>query len=254
MGKDTKIEWCQHTLNLWWGCQKVHAGCDNCYAERFSNRWGKVIWGGPNRLQTQTAFKFLTQIEKLASAEPDIIQTVFVGSMMDIFEKDLPLVDTSGEFKSTGQIRAEFFNRVDQSPKNVVFLLLTKRPSNINKIIPEHWKSNPPSNVWFGISASDQSTLDNLLVKLAIVKGNKFLSLEPQIDSVVLPINSNEYLHWVIQGGESGPNKRPFATEWATELRYQCENQSIPYFFKQIDKVQQPAPEILIRQFPNFRQ
>ena len=45
MGKDTKIEWCDHTINLWWGCTKVHTGCDNCYAENTARRWGNDVWG-----------------------------------------------------------------------------------------------------------------------------------------------------------------------------------------------------------------
>lgn len=48
MGKDTKIQWCDHTLNFWWGCQKVDASCQNCYAESLSKRFGKNdIWGPP---------------------------------------------------------------------------------------------------------------------------------------------------------------------------------------------------------------
>ena len=45
--ENSKIEWCDHTINLWTGCTKVHAGCDHCYAETLSRRWGKDVWG-PN--------------------------------------------------------------------------------------------------------------------------------------------------------------------------------------------------------------
>ena len=34
MGKNSKIEWCDNTLNPWIGCQKVSPGCDHCYAEK----------------------------------------------------------------------------------------------------------------------------------------------------------------------------------------------------------------------------
>lgn len=43
--KGTKIEWCDHTVNLWHGCTKVSPGCANCYAEEMSRRFGKDIWG-----------------------------------------------------------------------------------------------------------------------------------------------------------------------------------------------------------------
>lgn len=45
MARNTNIEWCDHTVNLWWGCSKVHTGCKNCYAEALSNRWKENVWG-----------------------------------------------------------------------------------------------------------------------------------------------------------------------------------------------------------------
>ncbi|MCH8325939.1 MAG: DUF5131 family protein [Bacteroidetes bacterium] len=47
--ENTKISWCDHTVNLWWGCAKVHTGCKNCYAKTLSNRWGNDIWGEKNK-------------------------------------------------------------------------------------------------------------------------------------------------------------------------------------------------------------
>lgn len=45
MAKNTNIEWTDHTANLWHGCTKVHEGCNNCYAEALSKRYGHDIWG-----------------------------------------------------------------------------------------------------------------------------------------------------------------------------------------------------------------
>jgi len=45
MAKNSLIEWCNHTANLWWGCTQVHSGCDNCYANTLAHRWGFDIWG-----------------------------------------------------------------------------------------------------------------------------------------------------------------------------------------------------------------
>jgi protein gp37 len=39
--QDSKIEWTDHTANLWWGCEEVHSGCDNCYARVFAKSKGK---------------------------------------------------------------------------------------------------------------------------------------------------------------------------------------------------------------------
>lgn len=214
MGLNTKIEWCNHTHNLWWGCTKVHRGCDNCYAELWADRWGKNIWGNANRRELKK--NHLTGLEKLQrkAFEQGAKHTVFVGSMMDIFEKSRLMVDHKGEdyFVETGAIREQFFNNISSGMyPNLIFLLLTKRPSNINKCIPELWRiKGAPDNVWFGTSPVDQSTFDNLVPMLLRVNGKRFLSIEPQLSRInIRTQNVFNNIHWIIQGGESGPKRRP---------------------------------------------
>ena len=97
MGENTKIEWCDHTVNLWHGCAKVHTGCKNCYAETQAKRWGFDIWGeNKDRKEIKSAFKDLEKYEKQAK-ETGKKAVVFIGSMMDIFEGSKPLVNTKGE-------------------------------------------------------------------------------------------------------------------------------------------------------------
>ena len=47
MGENTKIEWADDSINIWWGCQRHGTGCKNCYAEslasRFHPKW--KLWG-----------------------------------------------------------------------------------------------------------------------------------------------------------------------------------------------------------------
>lgn len=259
--KDSKIEWTHHTANLWWGCSKVHAGCDNCYAESLSRRYGNDIWGkNKPRKATKSVWGdfFKWQAEAQHAGE---MYRVFVGSMMDIFEKPMTAIDSKGElmFVNTGDLRDKFFNEIVPNCPNLIFLLLTKRPSNINKYIPESWKENAPENVMFGTSVSEPANL-NLITQLFEVKGARFVSVEPQIAEIDLstPITNRAWMsyldmvHWVIQGGESGHGKRPFNLDWARKMRDDCAFADIPYFFKQIDKMQ-PIPEDLqVRQFPDY--
>ena len=58
-------------------------------------------------------------------------------------------------------------------------------------------------------------------------------------------------IHWVIQGGESGPGRRPFDTDWGRNLKAECQATNTPYFFKQIDKVQKIPADLLVREFPD---
>lgn len=251
--KDSKIEWCDDTVNLWWGCTEVHEGCDNCYARVLSNRWGKELWGdiAPRELKPK-AFNLLSNLQAKAKAD-GAIRRVFIGSMMDIFEKEHLLHDSKGEpIKgiSTNGVRQKLFQNIsDGLYPNLVFLLLTKRPSNINKYIPAEWLINPPANVMYGATAVNQQTFNDVMRAFAKVKGKKFLSVEPQLERIVLPDGFNG-VDWIIQGGESGHHKRPFDIDWAYAMSVQCGLFKVPYFFKQIDKIQPIPDDLLIRQFP----
>jgi len=262
---NSKIEWTNHTANLWWGCTKVHAGCDNCYATALSKRYGHDVWGSDKpRRQIKNVWKMLERYQKVAESLGEI-HRVFVGSMMDVFEKPMPLVDHEGkpcniseaEYSNTGQLRDKFFNEVVPNSPNLMFLLLTKRPSNINKYIPKEWKKNPPKNVMFGTSPVNQLTANKLIAQLSEVNGYKFLSVEPQLEPIDLKIKGNngklliESIDWIIQGGESGARKRPFNIEWGRSLRDDCHQFAVPYFFKQIDKVQVIPNDLMVREFFN---
>ncbi len=265
MAENTKIEWADHTLNLWHGCQKVHAGCDHCYAETLNKRWGHNNWGPhTSRRIIISAFSDLARFQKLAQGA-NTLHTVFVGSMMDIFEKPMPLTyadgkpcrTLEGDFVSTQKLRNDLFANIsDGLYPNLIFLFLTKRPSNILKYIPGSWKSDPPENVMYGTSVVDQKTTDDLIPYLLEVPGRHFLSCEPLLG----PIDLTAYLwtpgwvpsyndpdnlgchplvelsgdiDWVIVGGESGHGARPMHPDWARGLRERCAAAGVPFFFKQ---------------------
>ena len=253
MAKNSSIEWTKHTANLWHGCTKVHEGCDNCYAAALSKRWGNDVWGNDKpRKQIMSVWIELLKYQKEADATGEM-HRVFVGSMMDIFEKPMPLIDHNGNAldHTTGDLRIQFFNNVsDGLYPNLMFLLLTKRPSNINKYIPAGWKENAPANVMFGTSPVNQATSNNLISHLLEVNGKRFLSVEPQLDVITLmPWLQNNSIDWIIQGGESGHHKRPFNTDWARKLKAECHATNTPYFFKQIDKIQPIPADLMVREF-----
>jgi protein gp37 len=254
MATETKIEWCEHTDNLWHGCTKVHAGCDHCYAETLTRRWKRDIWGNDKpRMEIKSVWNDLKKQQEAAAAAGEM-HRVFVGSMMDIFEKPKPLVDSKGEISVTvdsGQLRNQLFWQIEvEKYPNLIFLFLTKRPSNINKYIPESWKTDPPGNVMFGTSPCDQKTAETLIPQLLEVKGRKFLSCEPLLGPIDLfkikmfgfqglmdyiknGPKANPLIDWVIVGGESGHHARPMHPDWVRSLRDQCNTAGVSFFFKQ---------------------
>jgi protein gp37 len=250
---NSKIEWCHHTLNLWWGCTEVHEGCDQCYAKKLAHRWGYDVWGRDNhRRFIKSAFDMLDKLQKQAASKNEI-HRVFIGSMMDIFEKPMPLFDekTKEIIGDTGEVRQSLFDKISVNAyPNLMFLFLTKRPSNVNKYIPESWKINPPVNVMFGTSVVNQATANTLIPQLLRVNGLRFLSVEPQLEdlSLIEWLPSGD-LHWIIQGGESGTGRRPFDIDWGRKLKIECAFYNVPYFFKQVDKIIPIPEDLMVREF-----
>jgi len=271
--ENSKIEWTDHTANLWWGCQKVHTGCKNCYAEALDNRYNheNPHWGpGSFRKIVSGVWKDLNKFQREA-AKAGVFARVFVGSMMDIFEDPIPVmdnnnvliprdtrIDAANDPMTTQHLRTIFFHNIDTGMyPNLMFLLLTKRPENINKYIPTAWRQSPPKNVMFGASVVDQATALKLIPELMKVKNAKrFLSCEPLVGPIdfenglhmtdgakynPLTVVDDFYpidgamggIHWVICGGESGHNARPMHPNWATQIKEQCVRASVPFFFKQ---------------------
>lgn len=246
--ENSLISWTHDTANLWIGCMKVHAGCDNCYAEAQDHRWGGNHWGANvSRKMVNKVWNDFKKFQKIAEQSGEI-RRVFVGSMMDIFEKPYPVEDSKGnkiDGITTSDLRDRFFNDIVPNSPNLQFLLLTKRPGNIKKLIPESWLINPPKNVIYGYSVVDQPTSKEI-DELVKVPGRHFLSMEPLLGFVDLTkwlwmpevhgqngLTPSGLIDWVIVGGESGHSARPMKPAWARSLRQQCLNAGVPFHFKQ---------------------
>jgi protein gp37 len=143
-------------------------------------------------------------------------RTVFVNSMSDLFHKNVPL-----------DFIARVFDIIARAPQHN-FQILTKR----SKRLLELSDSLPwPENLYMGVTVENADCrfrIDHLRHTPAAIK---FLSLEPLLGP--LPNLDLTVIDWVIVGGESGPAARPILPHWVTDLRDQCLNAEIPFFFKQ---------------------
>lgn len=145
---------------------------------------------------------------------------IFVNSMSDLFHKGVPrsFVD-------------QVFDTMEAADWHV-FQLLTKRSSRMRDYLQIRYADrSPPNHIWLGVSVEEaqaRSRIDHLRVAPA---GVRFLSIEPLIG----PVGQMDLrgIHWVIVGGESGPGARPMEAEWVREVREQCRDQDVAFFFKQ---------------------
>ncbi len=250
MSEKTKIDWCDHTYNPWWGCTKVSPACDNCYAEAQANRFGKWFGDNPRRMFGDKHWAEPLKWNRKAEAA-GVRASVFCGSMCDVFE----------DLDELQEPRERLWDLILDTP-SLDWLLLTKRPENIGHLIHHPALSSHPAhygwdlnNIFLGVTAESQYPFNGrvqLLAKWSRVK--LFLSMEPLLGPVDLSEHIDR-LAGVIVGGESGPGARPMDPDWARSIRDQCAAARVPFFMKQMSgrtpKEREAIPEDLnIKELP----
>lgn len=212
MAVGSPIEWTESTWNPVTGCTKVSPGCKHCYAERMANRlqmMGQRNYANGFRLTLQPHAIELP----LRWKKP---QRIFVNSMSDLFHKDVPVGFIERVFDT--MVRADWHQ----------YQILTKRSERLLELDPLlPWKHH----MWMGVSVESAQyayRIDHLRETNAHIK---FLSLEPLLG----PLTSLNLagIDWVIVGGESGPGARPIDAKWVTDIRDQCRDAEVAFFFKQ---------------------
>lgn len=120
------------------------------------------------------------------------------------------------------------------------WLWLTKRPERMAALSDDLQQKQIgwPDNLWAGTSVTTPATTTRIRSLLRVGDENtiRFLSVEPQWESIDLT-QWLPRLDWVIQGGESGRGASPFHTEWAVDMRQQCQEAGVAYFLKQLGGV-----------------
>ena len=216
MAENSSIEWTDATWNPVTGCMKISAGCDNCYAARFSERF-RGVPGHPFETGFDLTLRPSRLQQPLGWKRPRMI---FVNSMSDLFQKELPQAFISAVFDTM------------EAADWHVYQVLTKRSSLLQKFINARYKTRrAPPHMWFGVSVENRQAASRIAHLQAANAGVRFLSIEPLI-APVGPLDLHG-IDWVIVGGESGPHARAMNPGWAIDIRNQCIAARVPFFFKQ---------------------
>ena len=199
MADGSAIEWTDATWNPVTGCTKITAGCDNCYAARFSERW-RGVPGHP----FENGFDLTLRPERISQPLAwKRSRMIFVNSMSDLFHKAVPRVFIDSVFDTMEE--ADWH----------VFQVLTKRSSLMRDYLRRRYQDAlPPAHIWCGVSVEDGRAKGRIEHLRAAPVGVRFLSVEPLIGAVG-PVNL-QGIDWVIVGGESGPGARPVHLDWAS--------------------------------------
>ena len=212
----SKIEWTEETWNPVVGCHKISDGCKNCYAEKMHKRH----YANPQQPKYSKPFNIVVcddnELKKPFNwKKPKVI---FVCSMSDLFNKDVP---------------DEFIKKVFDTMNNThhQYQLLTKRSDRLKELAPQ-LKWTP--NIWAGVSVESSKHIDRIDDIKHVPAHIKYLSVEPLIDD--LGDVDLKGIDWVIAGGESGNSLkklRQTKKDWVIRIKDTCVNESIPFFFKQ---------------------
>jgi protein gp37 len=213
MSQKSKIEWTQNTWNPTTGCTKISSGCKFCYAETMAKRLQAMgVRGYENGFDLTVLPERLEQ--PLKRKKPTIY---FVNSMSDLFHENIP--DSFIE---------DVFDVIRQAAQHE-FQILTKRA----KRMEEFFKTRQvPTNAWLGVTVENKKDgLPRINYLRRVDVQIRFLSLEPLLENLGA-IDLSE-IHWVIVGGESGPNARPMKKKWIENVQKQCWQYDVQFFFKQ---------------------
>ena len=209
----SRIEWTEQTWNPTVGCSKISPGCAHCYAEVMARRLKAMGVKG-----YENGFKLTLLPYRLDEPLNRIRPTVyFVNSMSDLFHEDIP----------DDYIR-QVFDVVRQAPQHT-FQVLTKRAEWMATFFTNY---EPPRNAWIGVTVEDKKHgLPRLEWLRQVPAFIRFVSVEPLLEDLG-KINLHG-IHWVIVGGESGQKARQMKPEWVLNVKRQCEQQKVAFFFKQ---------------------
>jgi protein gp37 len=222
----TSIQWCDFSANplkyrtadgrVVWACEKVSAGCTNCYAEHLSTRYGGARRAGDwNAATMKTLTPFLDEKELRAMLTSKAIsgKRVFVGDMTDVFGEWV-------ERWMLAQLIGAMALRYD-----VTWQVLTKRADRMRELLCDEgfraeiyeWvemlamgddgcdplarttddlRANAPDvtgddwpivNLWLGVSSEDQQRANERIpLLLQTPAAVRFVSAEPLIGPIDL--------------------------------------------------------------------
>ena len=221
MAVNSTIEWTEATWNPTTGCDRISAGCDNCYALTLAKR-----------LKAMGSAKYQTDGDPRTSGpgfgvsmHPDALniprrwrepRVVFVNSMSDLFHARVPLPYVQ-----------QVFEVMAETPRHT-YQVLTKRASRLAKIAP---KLTWPENVWMGVSVEANDQVGRVDALRDVPAAVRFVSAEPLLGP--LDSLSMQGIDWLIVGGESGAGARSVDPDWVRDLRDRSVEHETAFFFKQ---------------------
>lgn len=260
MGYKTGIPWTQGTWNPVSGCTYASTGCQNCYAKRDHDMRHNAYIAGKQMPEcySQGFHKVRFYPKRMKQITPSQApRTYFVCSTGDLFHEQVKF-----------QWTYEIFEKMQECHQHK-FLLLTKRTCVMQKALENVYyhllgvgkydsQKKYLKNVWLGATVESDEQLYRIKELLKTPAEKHFISVEPMLSGINIPIEQLQKLDWVIIGCESGKYSRKCQDTWVNNLIQQCLSFDIPVFLKQLEISGKliKEPEFMgkkYQQYPNER-
>ena len=202
--------------NPWHGCTKISPGCKYCYVYRQDKMYGSSKssseavknrdFGLPMRRSRNGSYK------------------IPAGSLV------LTCLTSDFLLKEADEWREEAWEMIRNRP-DCTFLFFTKRIDRFSEIMPYDW-GDGYENVMIACSVENQAMAD---YRLPIFKSlpirHRIIAAAPLIEKIDISAYLDKDIAEVDASGESGDDARICDYEWIVDIRRQCVEKDVPFFF-----------------------
>ncbi|MDL2206331.1 phage Gp37/Gp68 family protein, partial [Eubacteriales bacterium OttesenSCG-928-N13] len=202
--------------NPWHGCHKISPGCMHCYVYRRDESVGRDA----SEVYKTGSFDLPTRKSRAGEYKLPLGSEVFTCGTSDFF------LDEADAW------RAEAWALIKSRP-DCRFLIITKRIHRFECALPSGFP-NGFEHLSIGCTCEDQQRADERLpifARLPIAR--KLIICEPLLAPIDLRAHLSQDIAQVVVGGESGSGARECRYEWVLNLREQCLDAGVSFYFKQ---------------------
>ncbi|CDD93328.1 phage protein Gp37/Gp68 [Bacteroides intestinalis CAG:315] len=202
--------------NPWHGCHKFSTGCQHCYVYRTDGKYGK-----DSSVVTKTEkFNLPVQLKKNKTYKIPSGNLVYTCFTSDFLVEDADVW------------RPEAWEMM-RLRQDLHFLFITKRIDRLKDCLPPDWGEGY-DNVTICCTMENQDRIDYRLpiYKAAPIK-HKIIICEPLLSRIDFRGELGEWVEQVVAGGESGREARVCDYDWVLEIRRQCIDANVGFWFKQ---------------------
>ena len=212
-----------------WACEKVSAGCKNCYAATLAKRWHRGADFNAAEMAKVTPFMDAKECHALRSSLKITGRRVFIEDMSDLY----------GEWISEDTLN-RLYSQTLEMRGDVTFQVLTKRSDRLRRYLnwrygerPDGGLGIPSRNIWHGVSVGSRDELYRLDDLARTRSAIRFVSFEPLIEDLGDLSKWLPFIQWGIIGAESGASRRACQPEWIANVADQLTAAGVAAFVKQ---------------------